>query len=403
MKILVVCQYYYPEPFRITDVCEMLTQRGHNVTVLTGLPNYPEGKIADDYRRGKKRNETINEVKILRVYEIGRGKSHIELFLNYLSFTISASLKALFLREDFDVVFVNQLSPIMMGIPAIIYKKKHKKKLLLYCLDLWPESLTIGGIQKGSMIYKFFLHISKFIYKSSDKIAVTSSMFKEYFENTLGMPSCNIEHIPQYAEDLFLANSKESNSKEKKKVSHFMFAGNIGEFQSVETIICSANELKEYTDILFHIIGDGSKLEKCRRMVKEFGLSNVLFYGRKPVEEMPQFYEMADAMLITLVDNEDISYTLPGKVQSYMAAGKPIIGAINGETKSVIEQSKCGFCCEAENYLGLAKLMLEFINSDKKEQMAINSMKFYKENYNKDKFLDRLENELMKLEECKYV
>ncbi len=398
MKILVVCQYYYPEPFRITDICEMLADRGHDVTVLTGLPNYPEGIVDEKYRKGRKRNETKNGVEIIRTYEIGRGKNHLKLFLNYLSFMISASIKALFLKEDFDVVFVNQLSPIMMGIPAIIYKKKHKKKMLLYCLDLWPESLTIGGIKKGSMVYKLFLYISKFVYKSADKIAVTSGMFKEYFKNTLDISSIGIEHIPQYAEDLFLSNeSKEIINKDKDILSHFIFAGNIGEFQSVETIIYAANELKEYSNILFHIIGDGSKLEECKRIVEEFELSNVVFYGRKPVEEMPKFYEKADAMLITLVNNENISYTLPGKIQSYMAAGKPIIGAINGETRNVIEESQCGFCCEAENYLGLAKIILEFINSNNKEQMAINSKDYYSKNYSKNKFLDHLEKELTKL------
>ena len=149
MKILVVCQYYYPEPFRISDICETLVEKGHEVTVLTGLPNYPEGRVLDEYRYGKKRNEVINGVKVIRSFEIGRGSNKLKLFLNYFSFTVSASLKTFFLmKEKFDVVLVNQLSPVMMGIPAMVYKKKHKKKILFYCLDLWPDSLAAGGLKK---------------------------------------------------------------------------------------------------------------------------------------------------------------------------------------------------------------------------------------------------------------
>ena len=157
MKILVVCQYYYPEPFRISDMCETLVEKGHEVTVLTGLPNYPEGQILGDYRYCRNRNEVLNGVKVIRSFEIGRGNNKLKLFLNYLSFAVSGSLKAFFMNEKFDVVLVNQLSPVMMGIPAIVYKKKHKKKILLYCLDLWPDSLAAGGIQKSSIIYKVFM------------------------------------------------------------------------------------------------------------------------------------------------------------------------------------------------------------------------------------------------------
>lgn len=398
MKILVVCQYYYPEPFRITDICKMLVNRGHDVTVLTGLPNYPEGKIYDDYRRGNKKNEVINGVEIIRTFEIGRGKSHFKLFLNYLSFTISASLKVFFLKEEYDVVFVNQLSPVMMGIPASIYKKKNKKKVLLYCLDLWPESLTVGGVKENSIIYKLFWSISKNIYMSADKILVTSSLFKKYFKEKFNFSIDSIDHLPQYAEDLFLTDELiQTFDSNKCKVYNFVFAGNIGEFQSVETIVYAANELKEYENIYFHIAGDGSKLDECKKIAEKFCLKNLIFYGRKPIEEMPNFYKMADAMLITLIKSNILSYTLPGKIQTYMAAGKPIIGAIDGETRKVLDEANCGFCCEAENHMELSKLILKFIQSDRKEEMSLNAKNFYLKNYSKTVFLEKLENELLKL------
>lgn len=407
MKILVICQYYHPEPFRISDICETLVKRGHEVSVLTGLPNYPEGRILDEYRHGKKRNEVINGVKVIRSFEIGRGNSNLRLFLNYASFAISASLKAYFMKEKFDVILVNQLSPVMMAIPAMIYKKRRHKQILLYCLDLWPDSLAAGGVSEDSLIYRLFLNISKWIYNSADKILVTSSMFKDYFENVLSINAVNIQHLPQYAEDLFTCRENDSVTEiaatnEKKKYK-FVFAGNIGDMQGVETIIKAANELRSYENITFHIIGDGSKAEECRNLANNLGLDNIMFYGRRPVDEMPAFYRMADAMLITLKDNKTLSYTLPGKVQTYMATGKPIIGAINGETRRVIETSKSGLCCNAEDHTSLASLILKFCNCNKKEEMGLNAQDFYDEHYSKDKFIFNLENALRELEDKHYV
>ncbi len=400
MHILVVCQYYYPEPFRITDICETLVQKGHQVTVLTGLPNYPEGKVLDEYRWGRKRNEVLNGVEIIRCSEIGRGKGRLRLFLNYLSFALSGTLKAGTLRDSFDVVFVNQLSPVIMALPAIVYKRKCHKKILLYCLDLWPESLAAGGIAPSSFIYEIFLNISRSIYRSADKILVTSSMFKEYFIDVLSMDTQNIRHLPQYAEDLFFVKAGQPVTIAEQgndAAFHFVFAGNIGEMQSVDTIVRAANELREHKSIVFHIVGDGAKLDDCKDLAQGFGLENIHFYGRRPVEEMPHYYSMASAMLITLKDNQALSYTLPGKIQSYMASGKPIIGAINGETARVIEEAGCGLCCAAENYEGLADVILRFIDSDEIEIMGDNAQRYYSENFSKVGFSMLLEDELMEL------
>lgn len=394
MKILVVCQYYYPEPFRITDICESLVKKGHDVTVLTGLPNYPEGRVADEYRKGNKKEETLNGVKVLRSFEIGRGNNSLKLFLNYLSYTLSGSLKALFMKDKFDIVLVNQLSPVVMAIPAIVYKKKHKKKVMLYCLDLWPASLAAGGVSEGSFIYKLFMKLSKWIYNSVDSIAVTSIMFKEYFNGTLGITEKDIVHLPQYAEDLFI----ETVEVLKNGKYNFVFAGNVGDMQSVETIVRAAYELRERTDMIFHIVGDGSKLEECKELSNQLKLRNIIFYGRKPISEMPQFYGLADAMLLTLKNDKTISYTLPGKVQSYMAARKPIIAAINGEANRVIEEADCGLCCDAENYKELANLIVRFCDVDNKEKMSKNSYDYYIKNYNKEKFMSVLENTLINLE-----
>ena len=188
MKILVVCQNYYPEPFRITDICEELVRLGHNITVLTGLPNYPEGKIYDGYKKRKKRMEIRNGVKIIRCFEIGRRKGFLFRVLNYYSFAWSSKRYISKLKkEKFDVVFANQLSPIMMVEAAVKYKRKYGAKLVMYSLDLWPESLVVGGIRRGSIIYNYFHSVSKKLYKQADKLLVSSKQFCDYFKNEFGI------------------------------------------------------------------------------------------------------------------------------------------------------------------------------------------------------------------------
>jgi len=334
MKILMVCQYYYPEQFKINDICSTLVKQGHKVSVLTGLPNYPSGIIEKGYKKLKKRREVINGVHVTRSLIIARGKGNIRLALNYISFVVSASINALFIKKDFDLIFVYQLSPATMAIPGILLKKITKKPMLLYCFDLWPESIVSGSISKKSKTYSMLFKICRWIYNKADKILVSSNQFKEYFKTTLNIYK-DISYLPIYAESLFENIGKISNNK-----INFVFAGNIGEMQSVETIVYAANEVKENKNILIHIVGDGSSRKKCEELAKNMALDNIIFHGQYPTTEMPKFYELADAFLVTLKNDKMISYTLPGKVQTYMASGKPIIGAINGEAAMIINISQ---------------------------------------------------------------
>ncbi|HQM06655.1 MAG TPA: glycosyltransferase family 4 protein [Bacilli bacterium] len=393
MKILVVCQYYYPEPFRITDICEELVKRGHQITVLTGLPNYPEGRILKEYRKKEHRDEIRNGVRIIRCNEHGRGKNAINMLWNYFSFAFSGKRKVRKLDKDFDVVFINQLSPIMMAWPGIKYAKEFFKKSVLYCYDLWPASLSAGGIKKGSIIYQYFRNISKRIYNNVDHICVTSKSFSNYLVEEHGTNKDKISYLPQYCEELF-----DSIDTQPHKGINFVFAGNIGQMQSVQTIIRAATLIKGHKGIKIHIVGDGRDLVNCKNLAIELKADNVIFYGRRPLEEMPKFYAMADAMLVTLAKDELVSKTLPGKVQSYMAAGKPIIAAIDGEGAEIIQEADCGFVCEAENYHKLAELLISFLCVDK-NRLSTNSLDFYKNRFSKDVFYHRLDevlNEVLK-------
>ena len=400
MKILVVCQYYYPEPFRISDICEELVKNGNEVTVLTGIPNYPEGIIYEGYENGDKRDEYINGVRVIRCYTIPRKKGAFYRLLNYYSYAISSSLKILFNSvkatdgSEFDVVFVNQLSPVMMAYAGMLYKWKHNKKLLLYCLDLWPESLAAGGIKKNSLIYKLFDRISGQIYKSCDQILVTSKSFIGYLSQKFAISKNSFTYLPQYAEDLF---ENVASKAEAKKTIDFVFAGNIGTLQSVDTIIEAAELLKDNKQLLFHIVGGGIELASLQDEIKAKNLENVIFYGRRPVEEMPKFYSMADAMLVTLTGDPLLSLTLPGKVQSYMAAGKAIIGAIDGETKTIVEEAQCGFISKSGDSKALAESILRFssLSDEDKELMGLKARIYYTDKFSKNMFFKVLENKLI--------
>jgi glycosyltransferase involved in cell wall biosynthesis len=394
MKILVISQYYFPEQFRITDICETLVSEGHDVTVLTGLPNYPTGVIPDEY---KNRNDTeiINGVNVIRARLIPRGKSSIQLMINYLSFAFFSTIKIIRISNNYDVVLANQLSPITSVIPAITWKIKARKKMLLYCLDLWPESISSMGIKSNSLLYYMILFLSRFIYRQADHVAISSMSFEKYLVDKIGLGKNVISYLPQYAEEFFsrLNNSVSSVSDDSVDL---LFAGNIGEMQDVETILLAANELKNIEHLHWHIVGDGNAKVRCESLCQTLNLSNrVTFHGHYPLAEMANFYKMASAFLITLKTNDIISSTLPGKMQTYLAAGKPILAAIDGETKRVIEDAKCGLVAPAGEYKTFAANVKRFI--EEKEMIQIygnNAKSYYIKYFSKKSFINELETRL---------
>ncbi len=382
MKILVISQYYFPEPFRISDICEELVRLGNDVTVVTGTPNYPMGEIYPGYEKNARQEEIINGVKVHRCAIHPRKSGVVHRLWNYYSYPYASSKYIELLDDSFDVVFINQLSPVMLAKAGIKYSKKHKKPSVLYCLDLWPASLGIGGISSGIM-YKWFHRASRKIYSSVDKILVSSKMFSQYFEKEFGI--CDTTYLPQYAETTF---TPEECIKYPNENIDLMFAGNIGTAQSVETIIRASALCKDIKNLFWHVVGDGKELEKCRNLAKKLD-APIIFHGRQPIEKMPTYYKMADAMLITMQKDPVISLTLPGKVQSYLAAGKPIIGAIDGEAQRVICDSKCGECVSAEDYEALAACVRRFTASEKKE-FGKKSADYYRENFSKKQFFEKL-------------
>ena len=388
MNILVVCQYYFPEPFRLPDICEALVARGHRVTVVTGTPNYPEGEIYPGYEKGQRSDETIGGVTVHRCPIVPRKRGILYRFLNYYSFVFSSCRYLRRMKENYDVVFLNQLSPVMMAQAGLSWAKRHGKKTVLYCLDLWPESLCAGGIRQGSSIYRFFAGISRRIYNKADKILVTSKGFVPYLQGLLKVKT-PISYLPQYAEGLF---DGVPDREERGGPYHFVFAGNIGEAQSVETIVKAAAALQG-EDAVFDLVGDGVSAEKCRQLAQ--GLTNVVFHGRRDIAEMKRFYAMADGMLITMQDNPTLALTLPGKVQSYMASGRAVIGAIGGETAALVKEAGCGVCVTPEDPIALAQAIRDVLKEPEKLNVwGSNARDWYQKNFRREVFLDILEKEL---------
>lgn len=398
MKILVVCQHYWPEPYYLPDVCEELARRGHEVHVVTDVPNYPMGETYDGYDHRKNREQERNGVRITRTFTIPRHHSAVLRLLNYYSYSFSSTAYIGTLPGDYDVVFANETSPVMMTRAATAYSRKWGKKCVLYCMDLWPACLTAGGMQSDNPIYRFFGAVSRKLYNRADRILITSKMFREYLETEHGVPDEKIAYLPQYAPAQFDTLPPAG----EKDTYDFVFAGNIGAAQSLDTLLRAAALLRDETwdgrPLRWHIVGDGSELENLKRMSAELGLDNVIFHGRHPAEEMPRYYAMADAMLVLLTADKNISRTLPGKVQTYMAAGKPILAAADGETPLILEEAECGYCARAEDAQGFAETARRFLADPDRARLGRNAREHYERHFTKQIFMDKLEEELMAYE-----
>ena len=393
MKILVISQYYYPEQFQINEIAPELVKRGHEVTVLCGLPNYPKGVLFEGYDSLHHRDEMVNEVRVIRCKQIMRGHNPFKLILNYCSYVYNSKIVVSKLSSDFDVVLGYQLSPISSMYAALEYKKLYGTPILFYTLDIWPVSAEAILKSKKNPFYVFAAKMSKAIYLAADKILVTSRPFMDYLYQVNKISTERMRYLPQHAATEMLEVDLEA---ENNGIADFMFAGNIGNGQRLDVIIDAAAELGARADYKIHMVGDGRMCQELEQMVKEKGLqNNVIFYGNQKRQDMPLFYKKADVLLITLRGNNEVGDTMPGKLPMYMTTGKPILGAINGAAAEVIKEAKCGFCVKAGDYKGLANLMRSYIENPQDYQNAgENAKQYFRKNFTLEKFVNELEREL---------
>lgn len=400
-KILFVCQYFYPEVFRGNDVAFHLAKEGHEVHVVTGIPNYPGGKFFEGYGVCKKRHEVIKGVKVTRLPIVPRGTDNkIMLMLNYFSYMVVACVWMLFhaIGHKYDSVFVQQLSPVMMSLPGVLYKKLRKVPLYTWVLDLWPESLTAAGGISSKHVLGFFKWFVKKEYKHSDKILTSSRSFRESILE-YGDYADKIEYYPQWADGTSTDLPTDFELPAIPEGFRLMFAGAVGDAHGFECTMQAALLTREYKDIKWVIVGDGRRLDWVREFVKEHRLEDtVSTLGRYPAETMPLFFEQADVMLVTLNDDPLFKLYAPAKISSYMASCHPIIAVLNGEGGEVIKDAECGWHLPAGDAEGFARLAIELSQADKTvlQEKGANGLAYYDEHFTKDKCLRKLD-EIMNL------
>ena len=396
-NILIISPLYNPEINRVNDLVEHLLRQNHNITVISPIPNYPQGKYYKGYGIFKKRYEKYKNLKIFRILVWPRRNgSKINLFLNYLSFIIFSIIPALFLSfKKFDLVFINQVSPITIAIPGIIVKKIKKIPLVMWVTDLWPESVKDAGNLKSNFIPNLISPIVSYIYNNCSQILVSSRSFIESVKKRT-KKKIDITYLPQWSETTFTDN-KPTNFKndtiESIKDFKILFAGNIGIAQDFNCIINAMNEVRNYP-IHLVVLGDGRGKQEAINKVNQMGLdSNISFLGTFPIETMPYFFGKADSLLISLKKSEVFAKTIPAKTQSYMAFGKPILTNADGEVSRIIKESSSGLVANSGNHILLAENMIKLskLSTNELETMANNCRKYYRNNFNREKILNKLE------------
>ena len=395
MRILIVSQYFWPENFRINEISDFLIKENFVVDILTGSPNYPEGKVFKDFKENPIKYNSLNGAKIYRVPIITRGSSSpLNLFLNYTSFLFSSiTIGFLQLRKKkYDYIITFGTSPITVALTSLFFAKIKKTKTIIWVLDLWPDILDDLNIIKNKSILYILKKISNFTYRKHDIVLAQSKSFLHeiinHNKNTLYFPSW-----PEAIKNSVLNNDVENIKLDKfKNYFKIVFTGNIGQAQDFDRIIKLAKILKE-EKVVFIIVGKGRRFEFYKKISLLENLENLVFMGNYSLEKMTYFHKQADAFIITLNKGEALNKTIPGKLSTYMMAGKPIIGIIDGETKNIINISKSGICIDLGNEKYIKEIKA-FINLDKQELkiMGNNAVTYCSTFFNKDKILKDLIN-----------
>lgn len=394
MRLLILSQYFWPEDFRINDLARSL--RGHDVdtTVLTGKPNYPKGEIYNGYRAAGLQRELLDGMPVLRVPMLARGRSGLRLALNYLSFVVSGIAFGPFLlrKKQFDAIFVYAPSPILQAIPAIFLGWLKRAPVILWVQDLWPDSLSATGHVQNKLILKAVKQVVRFIYRHVDLLLVQSEAFVEPVRELAG--STPVVYFPNSGDDSFSAPASAAPPTVDGMDAPFsvLFTGNIGTAQAVDVIVEAAEILRAHPDIQFVVVGDGSRRDWMLEEKRARSLDNLHLPGRFPVQTMPAFMQRAAALLVTLADKEIFNYTVPSKLQSYLAAGRPIIAALNGEGARLVQGAKAGFAVAAGDGVALADAVLRLYRSPKAEQdeMGTNGARYFAQHFSHEMLVGQL-------------
>lgn len=387
--ILVISQYFYPEQFRINDICLEWIKRGYQVTVVTGIPNYPMGKYYEGYGILKKKREHYEEIEIIRLPIVPRGNNVIMLCLNYFSFVVSGLFWTFFTKIRADEVFIFEVSPMTQALPGVWYAGKYKIPCFMYVQDLWPENVEIVTGLRNKMILNSIRKMVCYIYHRCSRIFATSPSFVDAII-AQGAEAQKVVYWPQYAEDFYRPQESQIN-KEKDSSFNIYFTGNIGKAQGLD-ILPKAAELLKDKKVKFYIIGDGRYRYEFQQEIERRNVGHMFnLLGRKLPQEIPELLKDADAAFISFMDNPLFEKTIPAKLQSYMACGKPIIASASGETKRIIEEASCGKCSPLGNVEALVANIKRLMEMSDLKKMSENAFEYYNIHFNKSKLMNEMD------------
>jgi len=397
VRILIVSQYFWPENFRVNDLTLELVKRGHNVTVLTGIPNYPAGKVFDAFKADRKTFDYYAGANVCRIPMLARGRGSLRLFLNYLSFVLGACFWGPWRLQgqQFDIIFVFEPSPVTVGIPAVLLGRLKQAPVVFWALDLWPETLAAVGIVRSSKMLAAIGRVVRFIY---NRCALVLGQSRGFLENIAKYcdDSSKIRYFPSWAEDVFIQEEFNPALEVPLKEGSFnvLFAGNVGDSQDFPAVLDAAESLKHNSAIRWLVVGDGRMTDWLCAEVAHRGLERCfLLLGRFPVERMPSFYAHADALLVSLKRDPVFSLTIPGKVQSYLMSGLPLLGMLDGEGANVIRSAEAGLVCPAGDATGLAQSVLQLAAMTRAERLRLgsNGRDYANKEFSREVLMARLE------------
>jgi len=407
VKILVVSQYFWPENFRVNDLVEGLVERGHEVTVLTGQPNYPQGNFFAGHGFFGPRRQTYVGADVIRVPLFPRGAGGGgRLVLNYLSFVFFACLGVLFSLprgRRYDAIFVFEPSPITVGIPAALARWRFGSPMLFWVLDLWPESLTAVGAVRSPRILAYVERLVRWIYAHCDLVLVQSHAFSPQIERH-GVSPTRIRYFPNWGEAIFEAAEQAAPCQEPQLPENgfrVLYAGNVGVAQDFPALIEAATLLRERYDILWVVAGEGRMGPWVREEVARRGLERtVYFLGQRPLEEMPSLFAAADALLLSLKSDNTFALTVPGKLQSYLASGKPVLAMLDGEGARIVTEAGAGYACAAGDAAALADAVLRMADLSSAERVAMGARakNYFLNNFSRKRVFNQLEGWLRELD-----
>ena len=404
MRVLILSQYYSPEPVpKPAELAQALTERGHQVAIVTGFPNYPTGKLYEGFRLGAVKRETVDGISVTRSYEFPyHGKRILGRIINYLSFMVSAPLGS-FLAPPCDVIYVWH-PPLTMGVAAWLIARMRRVSFVYDVQDIWPESAVVSGLLKPGPLVNVMYWLERFVYRRADHLLVVTEGARDNLISK-GIDAAKLSVMPHWIDEKLFQRSDENGHLKLRKQYDWndrfvvLFAGNIGMVQGLDTVVRAAEELKNNPEVLIVLVGEGTDKARLQKLCQEMALDNIKFIERQPMERMPQFMAAADALLVHLKRSELSHWVIPTKTLAYLAAGKPILMAMEGAAAQLLNDAEAGLVIPPEKPGALAEALRKISAMPERERVAMGERgrQYLLENLSKEKIITKYEEILQDL------